>query len=153
MSYNAFSNNSITSVSNDTFRTNSHCYKFTYSGLRPNTKHKMYLDGSDYTWACRGFGQNLGEDLLSNNNGQLTVYVLYEIPFSKPAAYEIKEKDSVAFYTDKFNTPNGRMEDTVHVQWKKFEIQSADGLSHAETLVHFHTVLVNADYNKIEQHD
>lgn len=153
MSYNSFTNTSISTQSHDTFRSATHTYKMRFSGLRPNTKHKMYLEDVDYTWACKGWGQNLGEDLLSSSDGNLTVYVLYEIPFSRPSLYENKETQSVAFYSNKFNNQNKRMEDVVDVQWKTFEVRSADNMSHAATKMHFHIVLINGDYNRQEQHD
>lgn len=153
MSYNSHSNTSISTRNSETFRTRTHTYKFEFTGLRPKTKHKMYLDDIDYTWACKGFGQKIGEDLLSDVNGKLMVYVLYEIQFSRPAMFEMKETQSIAYYSNKLNNQNSRMEDKVRVSWKTFQIKSADGLSHAELNMHFHTVLINGDYNSIIQHD
>lgn len=128
-------------------------YTMRFKGLRPNTKHKMYLENVDYTWACKGWGQNLGEDILSDADGFATVYVLYEIPFSRPAQYEFEEKQSISYNNKKLNSQNARMEDVVYVQWKSFELKSADGLSQAVFQMHFHIVMVNGDFNRIEQHD
>jgi len=153
MSFNSFSNTSISTTIEDTHRSGVHCYKMTFTGLRPSTKHKVYLDGVDYTWACRGWGQNLGEDIITDINGVAKVHVYYEIPFSRPAVYETKTPESIAYYSNRINNKNKRMEDVVQVQYKVFEIRSADSQSYATAQMHFHICIIKGDVNRIEQHD
>lgn len=153
MSYNAFSNTSISALAKDTFRSTNHMYAFTFTGLRPLTKHKVYLEDVDYTWACKGWGQNIGEEILSDANGEAKVYILYELPFSAPSAYEIKEPNSINFASNRLSNQNKRVENQISTYYKTFEIKSADGLSHAIVQREFNIVLFNADYNRIEQHD
>lgn len=153
MSYNAFSNASINTTTMDTRASAAHTYDWIFEGLRPNTKHKMFLDDVDYTWACRGWGQNLGEEITSDNTGMARVFVLYEIPFQQPASYEMKIPSSLGGSGNRINNQNGRFEDSVMTYYKTFEIKSADGLSHAIIHLPFPIVLINTDYNTIEQHD
>lgn len=150
MSYNSFNSDSINNPTKDTFRSGTHKYRMIFSGLRPNTKHKMYLDNVDYSWACIPYGGMLGDDLVTNENGILHVFVLYEIPFSQPAEYEMPKPSGSS---SQFNSPNSRMEDVVKVVWKTFEVRSLDNMSHAAVSMHFHILLQNNDVNRIEQHD
>ncbi len=143
MSFNSFSNVSISTLASDTQRAGAMCYRMTFKGLRPNTKHKMYLENVDFSWACRTYGKNIGEDMISDENGDLIVFVYYEIPFVKPADFEIDETQSVAYSSSRINNTNRRMEDAVSVQWKSFEVRSDDGLSHAILNMHFHIPIVN----------
>lgn len=153
MSFNAFSNTSLTTLATDTQKSGAHEYKMIFKGLRPSTKHRLYLEDEDYTWACRGWGQNLGEEIVSDEFGVARVFVYYEIYASRPAQFEYKTTESVAFHSNKLSKQNARMEDAVIVNYKTWEIKSADGLSQAVFHMHFHEPMINGDYNRIEQHD
>ena len=152
MSYNTYDQNSITAQNGDTFRSTAHGYKMEFRGLRPRTRHKMYLDDVDYTWACKGFGQKLGEDVMSDENGAVKLIVYYEIPLTGAAAFENLQQ---ATYSSGVSVgqQNSRAENKVYVQYKTWNLKSADGLSSAMFQVHFHIVMTNTDYNRIEQHD
>lgn len=153
MSFNTYDGASISTTNDDTYRTAAHAYNMAFVGLRPNTKHKIYLDGIDYTWAAKGYGQNLGEDILSTEKGTASLMVYFEIPLSRPAQFELDVPNTLSFYSNKVGNQNKRMEDAVNVNWKTWEIRSADGLSNAMLNMHFHIALVYGDVNRIQQHD
>lgn len=151
MAFNAYNKDSMSTLATDTSRTTVKAIKLSFGGLRPNTKHKMYLDGVDYTWACKGFGQNLGEDILSDENGQVNVTVLYEIPYSFPSNYELPTGNPISDIRNSVGAQNSRESRRIYQDYKTWTIRSLDGLSEAHHQRRFDIVLVDGDYNKIER--
>lgn len=146
--YNDYSNSSISTVSPDTEIVGARQFVIRFFGLRPNTKHKVYLDGVDYTWACKGWGQNLGEDILTNEYGVADFRVLFETSRQGRAELEEETVNSVAYYSGKVNPANRSIEDVVKTSKKTFYIRSADGLSSGQQIFHFHMV---SKHNPVNQ--
>lgn len=153
MSFNQYSNTSISTVAQDTFKNTATLYPIAFAGLKPNARFTLLLDGQDYSWAAAQYGKNIGDPFISDSNGILKLKVLFEIPFSRPAEYDIPETQSVAFYSNRIGEPNNRMEQAITLTYSTFTVISDDGLSSATFRMHHHILLINGDYNKIEQHD
>lgn len=47
-------------------------YTITVTGLKPSTKHNFYFETINRDVDCRPIGGDLGDDLITSNNGQLT---------------------------------------------------------------------------------
>jgi hypothetical protein len=77
----------------DTVRCNAHLICLKVNGLRPFTKHKFYIDGIDYSWACRQFGKNLGEDLISDGGGYIKFDVLGEFKYEGNYSFDNATSD------------------------------------------------------------
>ena len=112
-------------------RTQNHRYRFLFNGLLPNTKHKMYIDGVDYTFATRQLGKDFGDDLISGPSGELDVFVLYEIPFSRDQNFELPQTQSVAYQEQIYNNQESKTYRVVN-NYVLFEVKSADENSYAQ---------------------
>src|SRR6185369_7244834 len=49
------------------------------SGLKPNSSYTFWVNGVDMTWACRTPGSKMGNGLISDANGQMTVLFACEM--------------------------------------------------------------------------
>lgn len=79
-------------------------FEFVTTGLKPLTKHKLYLDGTDYSFAVRmkhnistltyliregvaidgsGSSSDYGEDIISDSNGRLHFELIWHVPLDR----------------------------------------------------------------------
>jgi hypothetical protein len=72
----------------DTLRSKAFNVPISVTGLKPNTKYDFYLDSVLYTWACKPFGKNLGDNLVSDASGKLTFYFLYDFQYEGNYAFD-----------------------------------------------------------------
>lgn len=75
------SNSSFGFSSSDTFRTKTKEASVSFAGLKPLTRYNMAINGYDYNWASRTYGSDLGDPLISDQYGKITVYYVFEIPY------------------------------------------------------------------------
>jgi len=115
-------------------RTQNHYYRFAVAGLRPNTKHNITIDGVDYAFATKQFGKDFGADLLSDENGELKLGVLYELRYGRDANFELPQRQTLSFQDDVLNsgsTGDRKVSKTI-VKKRIIELISPDGLSYAQ---------------------
>lgn len=94
MSIQATSNDYFTTLSLDPPITNNKLLELNCWGMKPNTKYEIYVNDVEFGWATKQWGKNLGDDLISDEKGQITVYVLSEIPFEASYAYDHDRPDN-----------------------------------------------------------
>ena len=75
-------------TTSDTARSKAFNVPIECMGLKPNTKYNFFLDGVDYSWAAKPWGKNLGEDLVSDNEGKLSFYFLYDFQYEGNYAFD-----------------------------------------------------------------
>ena len=90
---------------------------------------------------------------MSDENGVVSVKVLYEIPYSMASRHEFPEKNSISDGTNNIGRQNYRKESRIYNDFKTWTLRSNDGLSTAYYQMQFHIALVDGDYNRSEQHD
>jgi hypothetical protein len=134
---NYFSNTSIATRADDTQVAGAASIVLRFVGLRPNSKHRVYIEGEDYTWACKGWGKNLGEELVTNEFGSVCFSILYEISMGAPFEREDKVTNSVAYYSSRMDSGASKRENNVSRIYKTVEIRSADNASHAREIIFF----------------
>lgn len=89
----ATSNTFLDDISYDTFQTRNHTWNMKFWGLKPNTKHDLYVDGVEYNWAAKQFGKDLGADLVSDSDGKLLFNLFYEFPFEGTYSLDMSNKN------------------------------------------------------------
>lgn len=83
-----FTSNSAFALSSDTFKTQTKAVELPFIGLKSSTKHDVFVDGINYNWATKQFGKNLGDDLVSDERGRLTIIIYLEIPYEGTVSYD-----------------------------------------------------------------
>lgn len=122
----------LTDQSLNVTRTQNHFYQMRAAGLRPTTKHAITIDGVDYAFATRQFGKAFGDDLISNDNGEIVFGILYEIPFARDQNFELPQRQTLQFEADRVQTQNTRRNLNVVNNFKIIELISADGQSYTQ---------------------
>lgn len=51
------------------------------SGLMPNTTYGIYVNGHDLGWATKPNGKNLGDPIVSDSGGRVSLTLLYEAKY------------------------------------------------------------------------
>lgn len=82
MPFTAQSNTIVGDVSSDTIRTRAHAIPVDVSGMLPNAKYAVRLDGVDYSWACKPFGGMMGDPIQADAKGKVSFIVYAEIPYA-----------------------------------------------------------------------
>lgn len=77
----ATSSDVLSDVTSDVVRSKTFRIPVVTSGLKPGAKYVFFLDGIDYSWACRPTGGRLGADLRADASGKLSFLFLYDAPF------------------------------------------------------------------------
>jgi hypothetical protein len=121
-------------------RVQTHAYKFTFTGLLPNTKHTVFYDGVDHTFATRTWGGDYGGELISDENGMLLVEMLIEIEFNRDQNFELPQGQSLSSQERTVNTQQRRLAKVV-VQKRIIEAKSANDLSYGQIIVDQNLVL------------
>ena len=115
----------------------SRLYHFYFAGLAPSTVHVPYLNGVDHSFATRGYGQEYGEALVSDNNGNLEVYVFYDLAYGRSFNFELPQ-------TQTFNYQNAQINNKEIVTAQNvltFELKSFDGSSYAQKMIERRDIL------------
>ena len=121
-------------------RTQNHYYEFAISGLLPNTKHSVTLDGVDHAFATKQKGKDFGADLISDANGQLRVGVLVELRFPRDQNFELPRRTTLQFQNEQLATES-RQAVNITKNYRIFEFTSANGLSKAQFIMPLSTLL------------
>lgn len=122
-------------------RTQNHTYRFEVTGLRPNTKHTITIDDEEYAFATRQFGKAPGADLISNADGELQLFILYEIEFNRTQNFELNQTQSLATEGNAFNQQQNRKAVNTVTNYKVVEVKSFDGLSQAQFIMRQNLIL------------
>jgi len=122
-------------------RTQNHAYSFHVNGLKPNTKHKMYVDGVDNTWATKQHGKDFGDDLISNGDGALSVQLLAQWAYPRNQNFELPEQQSVAFQTNNVGQGSTQASTKRVNNYVIIEIKSDDSLSYAQFQLKLNLIL------------
>lgn len=80
MAFSATSNAAYTPVP-DTYQSAATEVRLKIAGLLPNTTYRIFIEEADYGFATRQIGKRLGQPLVSDNLGQLDIFVYAEVPF------------------------------------------------------------------------
>lgn len=121
----------LTTQATNINRTQNHRYRFRFSGLMPNTKHTLYVDGVDYGYATRQIGKDFGADLVSDVDGILDVFVLYEIPFNRNQNFELPQTPTLSFQEEIVNRQSSQNARRVE-NFVLFEVKNAAETSYAQ---------------------
>lgn len=89
----------------------------TISGLKPSTKHSFYFDGEDKTAKCKPSGGQIGDDLVSNSSGILSIKFYFDFGFS--SNMQFSSMSELNSYLAGISTK------------KKMEVRNSDGTSKA----------------------
>lgn len=49
------------------------------NGLKPTSKYTLWCNGVDMSWACKTHGTRMGDPLISDEKGNLTVQFMCEV--------------------------------------------------------------------------
>jgi hypothetical protein len=101
MTLQATSNDYFQTLTLDTPITTNEALRINVHGMRPLTEYNIMLNDIDYGWATRPWGKNLGDPIVSDRNGKVTVFILHEIPFEQ--SYSL---DGIAMTTKKSQIRN-----------------------------------------------
>lgn len=111
---------------------------FKFVGLRPNTKHDLYMNGIIYNWAAKPYGKNLGDSIISDNNGRVSIDVFHE------SAIIPNVEDSVnngSFFNSSLTNQQKDNRDRIVIRaFTDFELISADQKS--KGIVRLYTDLI-----------
>jgi hypothetical protein len=75
-------------VTSDTVRSKTFNVPADVSGLKAKTNYDFYLDGVQYNWACKPFGRQLGDQLVSDPEGKLKFNFLYDFQYEGNYAFD-----------------------------------------------------------------
>jgi hypothetical protein len=84
----ATSNTVFDDTTTDTLRSKAFNIPIESGSLKPNTKYDFYLDSILYNWACKPWGKNLGDDLVSDDEGKLYFNFLYDFQYEGNYAFD-----------------------------------------------------------------
>lgn len=82
------SNTNINTIDYDTFTTRTVNLPINTIGLKAYTQFDVYVDGVNCNWAAKQFGKDLGDPLVSDQEGKLSFFILYEFPYEGTYAYD-----------------------------------------------------------------
>lgn len=82
------SNTVFDNKTSDTLRSKAFNVPIDCTGLKPNTKYEFYLDSVLYSWCCKPWGKNLGDALVSDEEGKLSFYFLYDFQYEGNYAFD-----------------------------------------------------------------
>lgn len=102
-------------------------YTFAFKGLRPNTRHDLYLNNQLYNFAAIPFGKNIGDSIISDSNGTVKVVILAEDSYKLAAAE--RENFTTPFNTLMTNQQKDKREKKVIRMYDDFFLTSVDGKS------------------------
>lgn len=122
-------------------RTQNHTYDFRVTGLRPNTKHTINIDGEDFAYATRQFGKAPGADLITDDDGAIRLFVLYEIMFHRMQDFEIEDQPTLSKQTNIFNQQQSQRNTKVVNNYKIVELISFDGQSYSQFVLKLNLLL------------
>lgn len=131
--------NNLTTRAQNITRTQNHYYHMRASGLRPNTKHNIFIEGIDRGYSTRQFGKNFGEDLISDENGEIRYGVLYELEYNRDKNFEIPSKQQ----TDPNNQQGSKKPSRIFVENKIIELISPDGGSQCQFVLKLNIILTD----------
>ena len=109
-------------------RSQNRLFKVSFSGLAPNTIHYPYLDGVDHTFATKQFGKDYGEELITDENGDLDMYFMREIVWNRTQNFELPENPSVNYQNNQLGSQSFASVKNIFV----FEVRSITDESHAQ---------------------
>ena len=93
----------MTDLTTDGFnitRTQNHRVELSTSGLLPNTKHTVTVNGVDHGFATKQFGKDFGAEMISDADGNLSCSLLFEIGFDRVANFELPGTPTLRGQTD-----------------------------------------------------
>jgi hypothetical protein len=144
MSLIATSNAVFTTVA-DTFRTRTKFLRLTAKGLRASTKYTITLDGIDYAWATKQDGKNLGEDLISDAEGELFFGILIEHPYNDN--YTADTIHTELDLSERLNTQ--KIKNNYRVSSRLLELRAGD--SYTVFQLPYRIILVDDKPNRIDE--
>lgn len=88
------SNVDINTLDYDTFTARTLNFPVSAKSLKAFTQYDLYVDEVNYNWAAKQFGKDLGDPLVSDQEGRLYFTVLLEFPYEGTYAYDEVQYDS-----------------------------------------------------------
>lgn len=82
--------------------------EITSLGLLPSTNYSVYYNGTLVNSFCKPFGGNLGQQLISNSNGQLLFLFLMAIPYNQ--TYLVNNNQSTSANGVTLSTTNASLQ-------------------------------------------
>lgn len=140
----------LTSRGLNVTRTQNHFYQFAASGLRPNTKHNVFIEDEDVGFRTRQFGKEFGADLISNENGELFFGILHEIEFARNRNFELPQGQTLSFQDSQVNNTAGSRQASQTVKNNLIvELISPDGQSQTQIVMNLNIILTAGPVNQL----
>jgi hypothetical protein len=133
----------LTTEAKNVTKTTNIILRFIFAGLSPNTNHIFYKNGEDVSAITKQFGKDFGDTLTTNENGEIILFFLDEIPFNRELNFELPQEQTLNFENAQLNNQNARTDTRVDVTRIVFEIKSLNGQSYAQNIRERRT-LINA---------
>lgn len=76
----------LNTIASKITKTKCYPYEISAKGLKPNTVYNIKLNGTDVGSFTKPYGKDLGEQLLSTQNGTIHALVLINIDYATPIA-------------------------------------------------------------------
>lgn len=131
-------------------RTQNHFYQCRATGLRPNTKHNVFIEGEDVGFRARQFGKVFGDDLISDENGQLLFGLLHEIEFARNRNFELPQSQTLSFQDGQVNNTAGSRQASQTVKNNLIiELVSPDGQSQSQIVLKMNIILTAGPVNQL----
>jgi hypothetical protein len=119
-------------------RVQTHKLTLGFNGLLPRTKHILYMDGVDHSFASRQMGKEPGDDIISDANGEAVVEFYYEVPFARDQNFELPQTPSLSFQESVLS--DSRRQNLV-TNVLKIELKSSNEQSYAQYLLNLDLLL------------
>ena len=129
-------------------RVQAHFYQFAANGLRPLTKHNIFIEGEDRGFATRQFGKAFGDDLISDENGVIQFGLLHEIAFNREQLFELPQGQTLSFQ-DRQIAQTTRQSSATVVNNLIIELISPDEQSQAQFVVRLNLLLTPGPVNQL----
>lgn len=124
----------LTNQSLNVNRVQSRWYQFEVTGLMPNTIYTITVDGADWAEGTRQRGKDFGAALVSDENGDMLVEVLMEIPFGRDRNFELPRTNTLQFQNEQVDSTNRRSSQVV-INTIVIEFSNVNNSSKAQFLI------------------
>lgn len=78
-----FNTNQINTQANSIQRIRYFPVELYCANMMPNTKYNVFMDGQQVNDFCKPFGGTLGDDIIADNNGRITVQLMLGIAYNQ----------------------------------------------------------------------
>ena len=126
----------LTSTALNIVRTQNHYYELDFFGLVPNTIHTITFQGRDWGYATKQLGKDFGDNLVSNDNGEIRTGILMELLFPRDQNFELPKRTTLQYQNEQLSSGSKKAVNIID-NYRVFELTSINGSSKAQYIMHF----------------